>query len=166
MLAFAIAGHHGGMPNASDLTSRLLEKDTLLGDARRDGLPKWIERQIVPPHPLWLKDRAQLSMWTRFVFSGLVDADFLDRYRSNLYSLGDLLQNLRFSRDHILGLPSSVHLLDGDLRSLIGNSGQHLRAIEAKGESATQEEKRFQADAGSSSRRRIPVRSPSHPALQ
>ena len=38
-LAFAIAGHHGGMPNRQDLVNRLSDKAKLLGAARAGGLP-------------------------------------------------------------------------------------------------------------------------------
>jgi CRISPR-associated endonuclease/helicase Cas3 len=78
MLAFVVAGHHGGMQNADDLGGRLKEKLELLDEARRDGLPQWLEEQVLPRSPDWLADRAQLSLWTRFLFSALVDADFLD----------------------------------------------------------------------------------------
>jgi CRISPR-associated endonuclease/helicase Cas3 len=68
MVAFAIAGHHGGMLNAGDLEARLKEKNHLLSEARRDGLPRWIEDVEAPRPPEWLSDPAQLSLWTRFLF--------------------------------------------------------------------------------------------------
>jgi CRISPR-associated endonuclease/helicase Cas3 len=46
--------------------------------ARADGLPAELESQPSPKPPPWLaEDRAALSLWTRFLFSALVDADFL-----------------------------------------------------------------------------------------
>lgn len=84
LLAFAIAGHHGGMPNAETLAARLEEKAGLLLIARKDGIPAWMEAQLSPAAPDWLNkqtDRVSLSMWTRFIFSALVDADFLDTER-------------------------------------------------------------------------------------
>ncbi len=78
LVAFVVAGHHGGLSNADDLSARLSEKAGLLLEARLDGLPQRIERQSVPSAPGWFTDRAQLSLWTRFLFSALVDADFLD----------------------------------------------------------------------------------------
>jgi CRISPR-associated endonuclease/helicase Cas3 len=75
MLAFVVAGHHDGIPNADDLGGRLKEKHELLPEARRDGLPPWIEDQVLPRSPDWLTDPAQLSLWTRVLFSALVDAD-------------------------------------------------------------------------------------------
>ena len=86
LLAFVIAGHHGGLANAEDLSARLTqtEKRALLAQARKDGLPRALEEQPKAPPPSWTKDatdRASLSMWTRFIFSALVDADFLDTER-------------------------------------------------------------------------------------
>lgn len=86
MAAFTIAGHHGGMRNGDDLKSRLKEKSHLLAETRRGGMPRWIEEQVVPAAPPWLaacskQDHASLSLWTRFLFSALVDADFLDTDR-------------------------------------------------------------------------------------
>ena len=84
MAAFAVAGHHGGLSNAGTLGGRLKDKAHLLAVARRDGLPTWIEEQVVPATPWWFTDstdRASISLWTRFLFSALVDADFLDTER-------------------------------------------------------------------------------------
>ncbi len=81
LLAFVVAGHHGGMPNATDLQARLAGKGDLLEAARRDGLPISIEAPALSTPPPCLRDRDQLSLWTRFLFSALVDADFLDTER-------------------------------------------------------------------------------------
>src|SRR6266436_3186840 len=45
LLAFVIAGHHAGLANVDDLSSRLIEKRALLIEARADGLPPSIEAQ-------------------------------------------------------------------------------------------------------------------------
>jgi len=84
MAAFVIAGHHGGLPNGEDLRDRLHDKRHLLAEARRDGMPPQIEDQALPAKPSWLAtchDGAGLSLWTRFLFSALVDADFLGTER-------------------------------------------------------------------------------------
>jgi len=83
LLAFVIGGHHGGLPNADDLSARLKEKGALLAEARADGLPQSLEDQPRPGYPPWLPkaDRVSISLWTRFLFSALVDADFLDTER-------------------------------------------------------------------------------------
>lgn len=78
-LAFAIAGHHGGLPNKQDLLSRLARKSTLLNEAQRNGLPSEIEQISLPVPPSWRsRDERRVALWTRFLFSALVDADFLD----------------------------------------------------------------------------------------
>jgi CRISPR-associated endonuclease/helicase Cas3 len=72
LLAFVIAGHHGGLSNADDLGTRMKEKGALLSEARADGLPRSLEDQPRPSDPEWLlptADRAALSLWTRFLFS-------------------------------------------------------------------------------------------------
>jgi len=82
LIGFVVAGHHGGLPDAGDLGGRLKEKAGLLPEARRDGLPQWIEEQELPKIPDWLlADRVLLSLWTRFLFSSLVDARFLASVR-------------------------------------------------------------------------------------
>ena len=85
LLSSVIAGHHGGLSDFEDLRSRLESKRDLLDDARAGGLPARIEEQTVPAPPSWLvkssDPKAALSLWTRFVFSALVDADFLDTER-------------------------------------------------------------------------------------
>ncbi|HZS54872.1 MAG TPA: CRISPR-associated endonuclease Cas3'', partial [Bryobacteraceae bacterium] len=79
-LTFVIAGHHGGLPDAEDLRDRLGRKQSLLEGSRAGGLLRWIEEAPVPPPPSWLRtsDPLLFSLWTRFLFSALVDADFLD----------------------------------------------------------------------------------------
>jgi CRISPR-associated endonuclease/helicase Cas3 len=79
-LAFVIAGHHGGLPDAEDLRNRLERKQSLVDESRAGGLPRWMEEAPIPALPPCLNtsDSLQLSLWTRFLFSALVDADFLD----------------------------------------------------------------------------------------
>ena len=94
-LALVIAGHHGGIPNFSALRDRLSEKRALLDDARRDGLPKDLEGMALPSPPTWVAaDPCGRAMWVRFLFSALVDADFLDTehfYQGQLRDLGEPL---------------------------------------------------------------------------
>lgn len=85
-LSFVIAGHHGGLANSEALSARLMdtEKRDLLIQARKDGLPQSLEEQPQAAIPSWMRDAgdsASFSMWTRFLFSALVDADFLDTER-------------------------------------------------------------------------------------
>lgn len=81
--AFAIAGHHGGLPDLGrtegTLGARIVKK--LTGD---DDPSPW-RQEIVPENatdtPLWAARRPESiegAMYTRMLFSCLVDADFLD----------------------------------------------------------------------------------------
>jgi CRISPR-associated endonuclease/helicase Cas3 len=94
MASFVIAGHHGGLPNGDDLRNRLHEKQHLLEVTRREGMPTEIEDQAVPVWPSWLakgQDLAAMALWTRFLFSALVDADFLGTER---FYAGDVERQL------------------------------------------------------------------------
>jgi hypothetical protein len=81
-----------------------------------------------------------------------VDSRSIEHFRSHLFALGNVLQNLRFSRDYILGLPMSAIHLESDIRSLIGNCSQHLRSIKKKGQLASADEIQFQANASASAK--------------
>ncbi len=81
-LAFVVAGHHGGLRDCERVRERLKEKAGLLSEARRDGLPGWLEVAALPATPEWARsDKRKLALWVRMVFSALVDADFLDTER-------------------------------------------------------------------------------------
>jgi CRISPR-associated endonuclease/helicase Cas3 len=78
-LTFVVAGHHGGMPNKEDLKSRLAIKEYLLPRARANGLPSYLETIRSPSPPAFVgSEKRKYALWTRFLFSALVDADFLD----------------------------------------------------------------------------------------
>ena len=77
-LAFLLAGHHGGMPDPTNLKQRLGEKsnDPIVQDVLRQA------RRVValperPPLPT-LKSPSQVELFLRLLFSALVDADYLD----------------------------------------------------------------------------------------
>lgn len=85
--AFAIAGHHGGMP---DIGARGdTENGTLMARSKRrligeDDPSPWKQEITLPAKvesPQWLTAFGEgrvLSMYTRMLFSCLVDADYLD----------------------------------------------------------------------------------------
>ena len=87
VMAFCIAGHHGGIPNQGT-AANTAEEGTLLGRLKRRNLPDYRAYhevdlpQTLPPPSLLLAQaaRAPLSamLYTRMLFSCLVDADFLD----------------------------------------------------------------------------------------
>jgi CRISPR-associated endonuclease/helicase Cas3 len=78
ILAYSIAGHHSGLLDATSnnacLAARLIKADLPpLGD-----IPAEIASQAVPkPPPFLSNDAFSLSLYTRMIFSCLVDADFL-----------------------------------------------------------------------------------------
>jgi len=81
-LAFSIAGHHAGLADYSTphdsqaaLATRLRKTD-LLTAAKAGGIPASLLEPTTPASPLppgW-----DPALWTRMIFSCLVDADFLD----------------------------------------------------------------------------------------
>lgn len=112
MAAFAVAGHHGGLPDfgsrgdtdGGTLCSRL--NKPLTGG---DDPSAWKQEIVLPssiPMPSWAvncqEGRVQ-TLYTRMLFSCLVDADFLDtenalqgpQPRGGYASLGELLQKLQ-----------------------------------------------------------------------
>ncbi|MBI2236671.1 MAG: CRISPR-associated endonuclease Cas3'' [Magnetospirillum sp.] len=87
LLAYAIAGHHGGLPDGgaaapADLDARLAEGRRLLAD-----MAPWPQELALPGKPAFpLRcDRRDMafaaSFLTRMLFSALVDADFLETER-------------------------------------------------------------------------------------
>jgi CRISPR-associated endonuclease/helicase Cas3 len=76
-LAFVVAGHHGGLSNKQDLVARMKAKRDLLDAAREFGLPPSLENLTKPGDPSGLSETAR-ALWIRFLFSALVDADYLD----------------------------------------------------------------------------------------
>ncbi|MFN0106992.1 MAG: CRISPR-associated helicase Cas3' [Bryobacteraceae bacterium] len=77
-LAMVIAGHHGGLKALTKVHGRLEGSAERLNNARQGGLPADLENLPLPPPPDWVTNEQTAAMWTRFVFSALVDADFLD----------------------------------------------------------------------------------------
>tara|TARA_R110002073_G_scaffold320759_1_gene496303 strand:- start:127 stop:2370 length:2244 start_codon:yes stop_codon:yes gene_type:complete len=84
-IAFAIAGHHAGLANLSDLKARIRSKTSLLDTAVEGGAPdsilKLTTKSVTPDFFSEQKDprnTRRLELWIRMLFSTLVDADFLD----------------------------------------------------------------------------------------
>lgn len=81
LIAFAIAGHHAGLPNDGDLKQRLQQKRSLYELSLKHGATEVAEAE----KPVWNgrklngdEGRRYLELWTRLLFSALCDADFLD----------------------------------------------------------------------------------------
>jgi len=123
-LAFLVAGHHAGLPNRTDLKNRIREKSGALQVRTALELARQELTQVTPEQPLIKKlpdflmgkssrasESEQLSrkteLFLRMVFSGLVDADFLDteahfdKERSSTRSGAPCLEELwrRFESD-------------------------------------------------------------------
>jgi len=98
LLAFCIAGHHGGLPNGKQwkpgaprpLAERVQEARQALEEARANA-PRAITEAALPPLPALFRPaggredrtdlllaRRRLAFWIRFLYAALVDADFLD----------------------------------------------------------------------------------------
>lgn len=77
--AFAIAGHHGGIPNGRDTTKQnLMERITKRELEPYEEYKEEVSLKVVEEPKLSSFDEA---FFTRMVFSALVDADFLDTER-------------------------------------------------------------------------------------
>lgn len=92
-LMFAIAGHHGGLPNpvstdsgGTPLQERLAKNAAVLERLEKQ-IPTSIAQHPLPQLPSFLLAEGELALaerlratefWMRFVYSALVDADFLD----------------------------------------------------------------------------------------
>ena len=88
-VAFAIAGHHAGLANRTvqadstqtPLEQTVAENSEVLVEVRAKA-PHRILQQVRPALPEWLRvrdgqQRLRMELWTRFLFSALVDADRL-----------------------------------------------------------------------------------------
>ena len=83
LLAYAIAGHHAGLPDRSAadgggaaLESRVADRrDTLDSVLGVSAAEPWLSASMPAGGPA---SRQSAALWTRMVFSALVDADFLD----------------------------------------------------------------------------------------
>lgn len=96
-LAFVLAGHHAGLPNLqrsgpgfpTPLTERVRANEAALRRVRGDIPPGLLEAEL-PSLPAFLppptrgdrrtleESRRRMEFWIRFLFSSLVDADWLD----------------------------------------------------------------------------------------
>lgn len=74
-----IAGHHGGLPDLTNLKARL-ERETLrLAPVVAQAPAAALLQEKLPQCPPWLRRGDEsLAFWIRMIFSALVDADFLD----------------------------------------------------------------------------------------
>ena len=82
-LAFAIAGHHSGLPDGGG-RSDTAQDATMFGRLKKSVEPytQWtneIKLPFIPPQPEMMKEnRFTQAFYTRMLYSCLVDADYLD----------------------------------------------------------------------------------------
>ena len=84
-VAFAVAGHHGGLPDGGNMKTATSNESTLAGRLKRKDLPDcsaWKQWLRLPsggaPDFCKAPDPLVWQFYTRMLFSCLVDADFLD----------------------------------------------------------------------------------------
>jgi CRISPR-associated endonuclease/helicase Cas3 len=114
-LAFTIAGHHAGLPDAADLVRRLAETEQHHLDAANAGgaTADWLQMRgplALPPN-VSEDDACGVELWIRFLFSALIDADRLDTEsfhdrektasRGNKGDLGMLLRDVDRAIDEL-----------------------------------------------------------------
>ena len=84
MSACCVVGHHGGLPDFGNLMTDQPGDSTFVGRLKRGiggGIPpyRWNGRlPQVPPEPDFQDDDYLRALWTRMLYSCLVDADYLD----------------------------------------------------------------------------------------
>ena len=82
--ACCVIGHHGGLPDFGNPEVDMPGAPTFSGRLKKGlqgGIPpyEWSGRlPAVPPEPDFQDDGYRLAMWTRMLYSCLVDADYLD----------------------------------------------------------------------------------------
>ncbi len=117
-LACLLGGHHGGLPSPTGLKGRIEKKsnDLALQDVlrRAEKILTLPERPPLPP----LKSPTQAELFLRFLFSALVDADYLDteahfdsrksRFRYRPISLEALAESFWKGQDKLSGHDQSL----------------------------------------------------------
>lgn len=124
LLAFIIAGHHGGLPAASELKERLSQPaeqklaQEALASAKKDAgeLPQVPDaKHLLPSFLLQPGGDARLKteLFIRFLYSALVDADFLDteahfepekaEERGSVLDIAELWDRFAQNQAHLMG---------------------------------------------------------------
>ena len=84
MAACCVVGHHSGLPDFGNLVTNQPGDPTFVGRLKRGiqgGIPPYAwdgNLPEIPPEPDFLSDDFTRSLWTRMLYSCLVDADYLD----------------------------------------------------------------------------------------
>lgn len=130
-LAFLVAGHHAGLTNRPDLKVRLAEKasDPKIMESieRAKGaipeLEKKIElKDLLPNYLLTAQFPTTVELFLRFLFSALVDADFLDTERH-------FAPNRAESRKSNVSVQDLWHLFEADQARISGKKLDKLNQL-------------------------------------
>lgn len=84
MAACCVAGHHGGLPDFGNPVTDQPGDPTFVGRLKRGvqgGIPPYTWNghfPTIPPEPDFRNDNYLRSLWTKMLYSCLVDADYLD----------------------------------------------------------------------------------------
>jgi CRISPR-associated endonuclease/helicase Cas3 len=130
-LAFLIAGHHAGMPAQGELVSRIQKPQVQKGFERFCELAKSAGLDLEPPSELEQQlDALPQEPWgaellLRFIFSSLVDADFIDTERHFDPEQSRLRQQMTVEE-----METETHV--EQLRTLWGKLKRHQGEREAK----------------------------------
>lgn len=82
ILAYCVAGHHGGLPDAVDYgNGKSLQLLCKGADDLPSGIENPLEKLRIPDFPFEPNSVFSCSFFTRMLFSALVDADYLDTER-------------------------------------------------------------------------------------
>ena len=116
LLAFLIAGHHGGLPSRDDLKTWLSERahDPDVQEAIRTAKALFPELTLDKPAssllPSQLRTPLEVELFVRLLYSALVDADFLDterHFRPDTASQRDNEASFRRTLGTVQPLPST-----------------------------------------------------------
>lgn len=121
-LSFLLAGHHGGLPDPTNLHLRLQEKSqnpNFLQVIAQAGTLKCLPTSLLPPS---LTSTLQCDLFLRLLFSALVDADFLDTEVHFNPSQTKL-------RSHNYNLAAMVDTLDQNLSQFTGKDNHPVNKI-------------------------------------
>lgn len=131
MLAYCVAGHHKGLPDASGQgNGKSLKSLCDNADLLPDGVANPLEGVDQPGLPFQPNSVFQCAFFTRMLFSALVDADFLDTEsfmnpdKAVWRSSGVSLDALSSALDHHFSTFSS----DGNINTLRAEILAHSRA--------------------------------------
>ncbi|MDU7474716.1 MAG: CRISPR-associated helicase Cas3' [Paenibacillus macerans] len=123
MMAYAVYGHHGGLPNHISTGTRTGLEQVLKQDFQIiGGAPPILPELEVSSVPMKGNNSGMgISLWIRMLYSALIDADYLDaeRYfqplktelRNNLPSLSELHAQFHHKLQELLHKPQNSNVL-------------------------------------------------------